>query len=263
MRADYPACMTRSGLLHASAFAFALVLALALPQRAEAQDDRTVSLYAPAALVETGVMDYILPRFSLKTQIRVRLADAPDEADIVLGDDGRALFEGGQVWHMRVRSEGHAPTDRFAQWLTGDIGRDTILAYAPEGEPVFTEAAPPERAVRAIAFAGDPKLGHAVSLAKCTRCHAVDEATRSAGIGSTPSFAVLRALPDWEQRFTAFYALNPHPAFTIIHEVTPPFDESRPSPIVPIALTLDEVEAVLAYVAEMQAADLGAPLAHQ
>ncbi|SDX84367.1 hypothetical protein [Citreimonas salinaria] len=241
-----------------------LALALAvLPRLAAAQDDRTVRLYAPDALVGTGVMDYILPRFSLKTQIRVTLADAPDAADIVVGDEGRPLFEGERVWRMRVLSDGHAATERFADWLAGDIGRKAVLAYQPDGKPVFTEATPETREVAAIAFDGDAALGHQVSLSQCTRCHAVDEDTRGAGIGSTPSFAVLRALPDWEQRFTAFYALNPHPAFTIIHEVTPPFDESRPSPIVPIALTLDEVEAVLAYVAGMQAADLGAPLAHQ
>ena len=241
-----------------------LLLALAiLPLRAAAQDDRMVRLYAPDALVATGVMDYILPRFSLKTQIRVTLVETPDAADIVLDDEGRALFEGERTWHMQVLSSDHAATDRFADWLTGDIGRSTVLAFEVDGKPVFTEAAPPEREVAAIAFDGDPKLGHEVSVAKCTRCHAVDDTTRSAGIGSTPSFGVLRALPDWEQRFAAFYALNPHPAFTIIHEVTPPFDESRPSPIVPIDLTLDEVEAVLAYVAGMQAADLGAPLAHQ
>lgn len=242
---------------------FAAVLALA-PLGATAQDDRTVRLYAPEALTATDVMDYILPRFTLKTRVRVELVDSAESADIVLGDAGRALFDGpAQTWHMDVRSPDHAATDRFADWLSGDIGRNTVLAYAPEGAPLFTEPAAQERAVAAVEMSGDAELGHAVSVAKCTRCHAVDDETRSAGIGSTPSFGVLRALPDWEARFTAFYALNPHPAFTIVKDVTPPFDESRPSPIVPIAMTLDEVEAVLAYVAGMPAADLGAPLAHQ
>ena len=70
----------------------------------------------------------------------------------------------------------------------------------------------------------------------------------------------MRAFPDWVDRFMGFYALNPHPAFTQIEGVSPPFDEARPSPIVPMEMTLDEVDAVLAYVAAMEAADLGAPL---
>lgn len=74
---------------------------------------------------------------------------------------------------------------------------------------------------------------------------------------------MLRSLPDWEERFAAFYALNPHPSFTIIEDVTPPFPADRPPPLVPIRLTLDEVEAVLAYVTAMDAAELGAPLVHQ
>ena len=80
------------------------------------------------------------------------------------------------------------------------------------------------------------------------------------GIGSTPSFFVLRALKDWDIRFQTFYSLNPHPSFTQIAEVTEPFPVDRPSPIVPVELTLDEFDAILAYVSALKPADLGAPL---
>ena len=45
--------------------------------------------------------------------------------------------------------------------------------------------------------------------------------------------------------------------------MTAPFPINRPSPIVPVEVTLDEVEAILAYVAEMAPADLGAPIQFQ
>lgn len=235
------------------------VISFALPAQAE---DRLVRLHAPDALVQTGLMQHILPRFSLKTRVKVDLVPEP-QAQMVLGDTGRALFEGaGQVWHMDVRDEGHPGVQRFADWLTSEVGRNTVTSFAPGGTAPFTLPQKQERAVAAVQYDGDAALGHAVSLKKCTRCHAVDAATRGAGIGSTPSFSVLRSLPDWEGRFAAFYALNPHPAFTQVAEVTPPFPVERPSPIVPIELTLEEVEAVLAYVATMKAAALGAPLAH-
>ncbi|WP_116598229.1 hypothetical protein [Primorskyibacter marinus] len=242
-----------------------LIVALVLgmtPMTGRAQD-KLVQLYAPPALVETGLLRHILPRFSLKTQVKVALLEGAEGADIVLGDEGRALFHGaGRTWHMGVGRPDHPGTKRLADWLTSQVGQRTIIGFAPEGTPLF---APPKVAAPQVArveLAGDPALGQAVSRRECGRCHVVD-ATARGGIGSTPSFAVLRSLPDWEERFMGFYVLNPHPAFTLIDGVTPDFPIDRPSPIVPVTLTLDEVEAVLAFVATMAAADLGAPLQHQ
>lgn len=240
-----------------------LVVLLWLPSALFA-DDRLVRLHAPAALVESGLLEFILPRFKLKTQVRVEPVATPGEADMVFGDTGRALFSGlGATWKMELRSAGHPGTDRFADWLTSDIGQRTIASFAPEGEALFGPPETTARVVAEVSFDGDAEEGHKISRSKCTRCHAVDSDTRGWGIGSTPSFGVLRALPDWEERFTAFYALNPHPSFTQIEDVTEPFPINRPSPIAPVMMTLDEVEALLAYVAQMQAADLGAPIQSQ
>lgn len=241
-----------------------LILALSLAPFKAAAEDRLVRLHAPATLIETGLFDYILPRFTLKHRVRVELVDSPDSAHMTLGTDGQPLFTGpAQTWAMQVHSPDHPGTATLADWLTGEVGRNTVLAYAPGGDPLFSKAEPRKADTAAVTYSGDPALGLKVSKTKCTRCHAVDDSTRMAGIGSTPSFAVLRGLPDWEQRFAAFYALNPHPSFTQIADVTPPFDETRPSPIAPIEMTLDEVDAIMAYVAAMKAADLGAPLQHQ
>lgn len=240
-----------------------IALICLLPLAAMA-NDRLVRVYAPAALVETGLMKHALPRFSLKTQVRVELVATAGEADLVLGEAGRALFRGlGQQWHMTLARQGHPGTDRLAGWLESDVGQRTILGFAPDGEPLFS---PPSEAVVEVAAVepeGDAGLGHAVSRIQCGRCHAVDQAGRKNDIGSTPSFFVLRSFADWQDRFAAFYVLKPHGAFTQIAEVTEPFPDERPPPIVPVTLTLDELEAVLAYVAGLEAADLGAPLQHQ
>ena len=240
--------------------AWLMILAfVALPFKAMAEE-RVVLLYAPEALVSTGLLKYALPRFSLKTQVRVTLVDDPAQAQMVLGSEGQALFEGaGQIWHLDVPVDTDW-TGRLADWLSGDVGRNTVLAYAPEGAPLFTLPQAKAREVVVFEPDGDAVLGLEVARSKCRRCHTVEPGSSFGNIGSTPSFAVLRAFPDWSDRFMAFYALNPHPAFTQIADVTPPFDEARPSPIVPIEMTLEEVDAVLAYVAGMQAADLGGPL---
>ena len=240
-----------------------LAFVAALLPLAGRAEEAPVRLYAPEALVETGIFTYILPRFTLKTRVRVDLVSEGD-AELQLGSEGQPVFEGlGQVWHLAPQGTPRENAARFAAWLGGEVGGRTVTAYAPEGVALFRLPEIAEQAEAAPVYEGDARLGHEVSRAQCARCHGVDQATRGAGIGSTPSFAVLRGMPDWELRFAGFYTLNPHPAFTIIDEVTEPFPEERPSPIVPIRLSLEELDAMLAYVAAMEAADLGAPLTHQ
>ena len=226
--------------------------------------DRPVRLHAPEGLIDTGLLNYILPRFSLKTQVRVELTPTPESADLVLGDSGRALFEGaGQVWRLDRRGD-HEGAKRLADWLQGEVGRKTVLSFAPGGgDPLFAPPRPAQQIAVEVTYDGDAELGLEVSRVKCGRCHQVEADRPMGGIGSTPSFAVLRSLKDWDARFAGFYLLNPHPSFTVIPDVTDPFPIDRPPPIVPVEMSLDEIDAVLAYVAAMQAADLGAPIRHQ
>ncbi len=231
---------------------------------AAAAEDRLVRIYAPDVLVETGLMQYILPRFSLKTQVRVELVGPEEAPDLSFGPQGRALFQGaGATWHVQTHGAAHPGTERFMAWLSSEVGRNTVLSFAPEGETIFAPPEAVEREVVSAAPSGNVALGLAASQQKCARCHVVERGRGVSGIGSTPSFFVLRSLPDWQDRFGAFYALNPHPAFTQIEGVTAPFPEDRPSPIHPVSLSLAEVEAVLSYVSGLEPADLGAPLQHQ
>jgi len=94
----------------------------------------------------------------------------------------------------------------------------------------------------------------------CGRCHVLGEINRMGGIGSTPSFAAIRTLDDWEERMRRFYTLNPHPAFTQIESVTAPFPENRPSPIHPITLTLKQIEVIVEFARGIKPKDLGAEL---
>ena len=229
-------------------------------------DGKLVRLYAPDVLTTSGLLRHILPRFSLKTQVRVELVNGADAAQIVLGTDGDALFQSaadGTVWHVLNTAPDHAHASRLEAWLKSDVGQRTILGFAPEGKPVFVPALAATQTAEVLTVDGDAALGHDVSVSKCGRCHAADENGRLSDIGSTPSFFMLRSLPDWQDRFSAFFALNPHPSFTQVKDVTAPFPINRPPPIVPVELTLHEVEAIVAYVATLRAADLGAPLKHQ
>ena len=109
-------------------------------------------------------------------------------------------------------------------------------------------------------FDGDKATGARLALVHCGRCHVVDKRNRMGGIGSTPSFAALRGRENWSDLFRAFYAHNPHPSFTQVEGVTDPFDPNRQIHVAPMEITLDEIEAITAFVAEMKPKELGRPV---
>jgi mono/diheme cytochrome c family protein len=229
------------------------------PVAATAQD-RSFTLNAPEPLVTSGFMKHLLPRFSLKTGVRISVTDG--EADAGLGPAGTPVFrKGDTVWHLTRADSPH--TEAFEAWLLSDVGKRTIEAFAPDGEPEFSADVTVVKAVSAELLDGDSKLGEKVSLKQCGRCHVVNESNRMNAIGSTPSFALMRSLSDWQSRFETFFALRPHPAFTQVKDVTEPFPENLPSPIAPIEVTLEDIEAIMAYVDTIVPADLGAPIQSQ
>jgi hypothetical protein len=233
------------------------------PGKARAADD--VRLSAPQALVESGLLEYLVPRFSLKTSVRVAVVPKEARADLALTNQaaGTPVFQGPDAtWSLMVLNETEGAT-RLADWLTGTIGKRTITSFKVDGAPLFSLPKAAEPDAVAVSFEGDAVLGRKLSDKLCGRCHVVNAQNRMNDIGSTPSFFLLRAMQDWDRRFQMFYALNPHPSFTQVADVTPPFPIDRPSPIIPVEMTLDDLEAILAYVSALAPADLGAPLQHQ
>ncbi len=125
---------------------------------------------------------------------------------------------------------------------------------------ILLQPGPPSLAQDATPAPESVPDGAKLARFHCGRCHVVTTGGGIGGIGSTPSFAALRAMEDWEARFDAFWTLPPHPSFTQVAGVTLPFDETRPPPIAPLLLTLEEVEAITRYAASIEAARLGAPV---
>ncbi|PRY77816.1 hypothetical protein CLV76_1072 [Marivita geojedonensis] len=247
--------MARHGY-RALALASGVVLATLSPAAAQ---DKTFNLAAPEALVESGLLKFILPRFSLKTQTRITLVEPGTAADASFGEEGIVAFEGlDTVWRFDAGED--ADAQRFADWLRSDVGRGTVDSYEVDGAALFTSEVEVKQVVVEVTYDGDALRGEEASLAFCGRCHVVSEKNRMNSIGSTPSFAVLRTLRDWQERFQAFYVLNPHPAFTQVADVTEPFDPTRPSPIHALEITLDDLENIMAFVQGIAPADLGNPI---
>ncbi len=233
------------------------VALLAVPAVAQ---DKAFDLTVPSELVVTGFSKHLLPRFSLKTSIRINVTSGSGDAE--LGDTGTPVFrQGDTIWHL-AKTDG-SYTDAFEEWLLSDVGKRTIEAFAPDGEPMFSADVKTKPKVQKIAATGDVVLGEKISLHHCGRCHVVNETNRMNAIGSTPSFGLLRNFDDWRDRFEGFFVLKPHAAFTQVEGVTEPFAENLPSPIAPIEVTLDEIDAITAYVGSIAPADLGAPIQTQ
>ncbi|GFE49750.1 hypothetical protein So717_15030 [Roseobacter cerasinus] len=232
-----------------------LAIWLALPVRAE----EALRLAVPEVLESAGFAGYLVPRFALKTGVRITRVGEAEAAEMRLTTDAPVVFGGlGQSWGLVHQDDPRA--QRFAEWLRSEIGRKTIESFkAPDGS-VFVAVKARAVAPVALEYDGDRIAGERLSLALCGRCHVVNETNRMDGMGATPSFAVLRALGDWDDRFATFHLRNPHPSFTQIADVTDPFDPTLPPPIVPLEMTQADLEAILAYVSGIPPADLGAPL---
>ena len=246
-------------------------LSLWLPQMARS-DHKNITLFASQVLVETGLMGFLLPRFSLKTGVSVHLEPLaqgalPPTDGVALqqarGSGRLALRGAGRDFAVRLIGPQTPQALRFADWLLSDIGQRTIAQFAPDGEPPFSGAANSEPTVRAALLPGNVTRGEVLSYANCGRCHVIGAQNRMKGIGSTPSFALLRSFDNWQERFSTFYVLNPHPSFSQVTGVTAPFDETLPPPISPLRLTQDELDDITAFAASIKPADLGGPLVHQ
>lgn len=235
---------------------------LAITSPAQAQG---FSLSGPEALQENGFLQFLLPRFALKTGIRPALTPDPDSADARLNtQSGLPVFQGGgQAYYLdltRPGSPAGQKAQRFADWLLSDIGQRTIAQFNQPGAPRYSTIDTAQAAEATPEFTGNVAAGEALSYRNCGRCHVVGPKNRMQGIGSTPSFGLLRALPDWLERFQSFNTRLPHPSIIQIHNVSDPFSPFSPPANRPVELTLSQVEDILAYVATIEAADLGAPL---
>lgn len=111
--------------------------------------------------------------------------------------------------------------------------------------------------------AGLLEQGEKLVRQHCTRCHVVGQLNKYGGIGSTPSFGAIKSLPDWEDRFAAFWSLLPHPSVVQVEGLSPERPKGVLATTKQIILSPNEVEAILAYVDTVPVKDLGGGVSYQ
>ena len=212
----------------------------------------------PQGMIEAGLDKYLLTRFRFKHRIDV--APVADGGDMVLGDTGARVFAEGETdWHVEIATEDAAKremAETFIGWMKSEPGKAAIEAFAPAGAPIYTTAEAVVEEAAPDSFEGDDAAGADLALLHCGRCHVIDSRNKWGGIGSSPSFTALRGRGNWLELFSAFYLKNPHPSFTQVEGVTEPF--ARTPAVAPVELTLNELDAILAFVSNLAARDLGA-----
>lgn len=225
-----------------------------------------LTLAVPAVMIENGFTKHLLPRFGFKTRIRIAPTTMIEEADLALvfgAQDGSIVFQTSEGTPVRLivynqDSEKNENSKKFSNWLNSDPGKAAIEGFPSGGPPIYLVGSPSQKAEVEVVLDGDVAAGSKLAIFHCGRCHVVDERNRMGGIGSTPSFAALRGRVGWSDLFLAFWAENPHPSFTQVEDVTEPFSDQRPSHIAPVELTLDDIDAITAFVATLEPKDLGA-----
>ena len=112
-----------------SLFVVALAAGAARAQEAD------VRLAVPDALEQSGFMQYLVPRFSLKTSIRIERVGAGDAAEMQFGPEGTAVFMGlGETWSLS--HDGDARAERFLDWLTSEISHPAEVVLPSEEREV-------------------------------------------------------------------------------------------------------------------------------
>ena len=100
---------------------------------------------------------------------------------------------------------------------------------------------------------GDRTRGEEIVRQHCARCHVIDIRNRMGGIGSTPSFTLLRKRADWRERFETFHSRRPHPVHVRVEGVRQWTD--LPPNATPFTITQENVSDILAFVEALNRPD--------
>ena len=206
---------------------------------------------------------HLFPRFKFKTQIILKAVEEVNGYDALIGiiDNGKPIFSdlNGVLYRLEVITsdkEKRMKIEKFLKWLTSPPGIAVIEDFSINDSPVFKGIIYQEEKKVVTTFEGNLSSGLSLSQKHCKRCHVVDE-NAFAGIDSSPSFHALRSMKNWEEKFQAFWTVNPHLSLISITDVYEAGSSSAPVTVAPIELNLSEVDDILAYVASIKPKELG------
>ena len=214
----------------------------------------------PEALVQ-----YMIPRFALKTRIRFERVESDGEIQLSHDPDlmGVPIFTlQPNLTVMLVTTledQDQAQFDIFRDWLQSGPGRSALSDFRQNGLQVAYPIEAPEEAPIKFVIVGDPVLGEEISTLHCQRCHKINRADKYSGVGNAPSFHAMRAFDDWYIRFSTFYNANPHKALIFVAGSGIEKDRDMIA-IAPIDMKIEDINHIVAFVHSLTPLDLGSPI---
>ncbi|KRO87594.1 MAG: hypothetical protein ABR89_08400 [Rhodobacter sp. BACL10 MAG-120910-bin24] len=240
-----------------------LILVSLISQPLIANTERSFKIWVDVKLSQTGLLDFLLPRFSLKNNTKVEIVSKRTDSDLALGvSNSEPIFAMNfDKYGVLTINENHSAVF-FIEWMRSGVVETAVAAFNALNGTTFLHISRDVQRVE-IVFEGNATLGAKLAKQHCGRCHKVGQSESEFGIGSTPSFRALRALKDWDERMMSFYVRNPHPAFMRVEGISEEFDEERPATISPIELSIEDTEALQSYVSGLEPANLGEEVVYQ
>ena len=216
-------------------------------------------------VIPPELVQYVIPRFSLKTRIRFDQVESAGDIQLVTerpetGAEVLKLVSGETVYITAVGGAVESSDYRaFVDWLVSEPGRATIADFELDGQQIAIPTAADEAAPIEMVIVGNLDHGRELSRDHCRRCHKVDRADKYAGIDNAPSFHAMRSFDDWHIRFSTFYAVSPHKALISVEGSG--IEKNRALiTIAPIDLQMDDVNDIVAFVHSLTPLDLGKPI---
>jgi hypothetical protein len=216
-------------------------------------------------VIPSELVQYVVPRFSLKTRIRFDQVESSGDIQLVTerpetGAEVLKLVSGETVYITAVGGAVESSDYRaFVDWLVSEPGRATIADFELDGRQIAIPTAADEAAPIEMVIVGNIDHGRELSSDHCRRCHKVDRADKYAGIDNAPSFHAMRSFDDWYIRFSRFYAVSPHKALISVEGSG--IEKNRALiTIAPIDLQMDDINDIVAFVNSLTPLDLGKPI---
>ena len=216
-------------------------------------------------VIPSELVQYVVPRFSLKTRIRFDQVESSGDIQLVTvrpetGAEVMTLVSGETVYITAAGGAVESSDYRaFVDWLVSEPGRATIADFELDGRQIAIPTAADEAAPIEMVIVGNIDHGRELSRDHCRRCHKVDRADKYAGIDNAPSFHAMRTFDDWHIRFSTFYAVSPHKALISVEGSG--IEKNRALiTIAPIDLQMDDINDIVAFVHSLTPLDLGKPI---
>ena len=216
-------------------------------------------------VIPSELVQYVVPRFSLKTRIRFDQVESSGDIQLVTvrpetGAEVMKLVSGETVYVTAAGGTIESSDYRaFVDWLVSEPGRATIADFELDGQQIAIPTAADEVAPIEMVIVGNIDHGRELSRDHCRRCHKVDRADKYAGIDNAPSFHAMRTFDDWYIRFSMFYAVSPHKALISVEGSG--IEKNRALiTIAPIDLQMDDINDIVAFVHSLTPLDLGKPI---